>query len=246
VDKKQSRDYRKASLLVRRRWLNIGVMSVSIGMASQAAAGLIGSSYNLRLTGPVADGATTSTEQYSANGLVYDAAVHKPLPNTISPTPAPNPFTSTTNRVNRVVEPTGGNSTTGTATIWIKGPLNDPNNNFVNDLDLTKLVELELSSLKWDNLLPGQKIVVTDFQLDKGLFYDPVSVSYSGTGSVADPLSILARFSPVDVNRGAGNFVKVQFDFSTMSIPIPEPACMTLAGLSCLGVVGIARRRHRR
>jgi hypothetical protein len=223
--------------------LGFGVLAVSIGLATDAAAGLMNSSYNLRLTGPVASGAATSTEQYSATGLTFDA-VHENVPNTISPTPSPNPFTSTANRVNRVVEPTGGSGTTGIATIWMKGPLNDPNNVFVNDLDLTKLVELELSNLKWDNLLPMQKIAVTDFQLDKGLFYDPVSVTYSGDGSVASPLTILARFNPVDVNRGAGNYVKVQFDFSTVSIPIPEPACVTLAGLGCLGVLGLRRRRR--
>ena len=151
--------------------------------------------------------------------------------------------TGAASRVNRVVEPTGdSNSNSGIATIWIKGPLNDPNNVFVNDLDLTQLVELELT-LNWGVLPALQKIVVSDFKLDKGVFYQPVSVDYSGLGTLASPLTILARFNPVDVNRGAGNYVKVQFDFDTMVIP--EPATIALTGLACLGVMGlIARRRH--
>ena len=211
--------------------------------ASQASAGLMNSSYSLRLTGPVAEGASTSVEEYSASGLMYDDFVHKDLPNTTSPTPVP-PFTSAASRVNRVVEPTGdSNSNSGIATIWIKGPLTDPNNVFVNDLDLTQLVELELT-LNWGILPALQKIVVSDFKLDKGVFYQPVSVSYSGLGTLASPLTILAQFDPVDVNRGAGNYVKVQFDFDTMVIP--EPATIALTGLACLGVMGLIapRRRH--
>jgi hypothetical protein len=209
----------------------------------QAWAGLIGSTYNLRLTGPVAEGASTSTEEYAASNLVWDAATHKSLNNLISPTPSPNPFASTANRVNRVVEPTGGNGTSGTATIWIKGPLTDPNNVFVNDLDLTKLVELELSSLKWDNLPAGQQIVVNSLRLDKGMFFDPVSVSYSGTGSVANPLNILARFNPADVNRLGGNYVKVQFSFGTQAIVIPEPTTVALGVLAFLAAGQLIRRR---
>jgi hypothetical protein len=218
---------------------------VMLGTAPDVQAGLIGSTYNLRLTGPVAEGASTSTEAYSANNLVWDAATHKNLNNLISPTPSPNPFASTASRVNRVVEPTGGNGTSGTATIWIKGPLTDPNNVFISDLDLTKQVELELTSLEWDNLPAGQQIVVNSFRLDKGLFYDPVFVSYSGAGSVANPLNILARFNPADVNRLGGNYVKVQFTFGTQAIPIPEPASLALAVLGCLAMTGLILRRRR-
>jgi hypothetical protein len=216
-----------------------------LGASPQAWAGLINSSYNLRLTGPVAEGASTSFEVYSANNLMWDAATHKNLTNLISPTPSPNPFASAANRINRVVEPTGGHGTSGIATIWIKGPLTDPNNVFVNDLDLTKLVELEISSLEWDNLPAGQQIVVNNLRLDKGVFYDPVSVSYTGTGSVANPLNILARFDPADVNRLGGNYVKVQFSFGTQAIVIPEPATVALGVLAFLAAGQLIRRRSR-
>jgi hypothetical protein len=221
--------------------LTWAALAALCGTASRVEAGLINSSYSVRLTGQVAEGSSTSTEEYAASNLVWDAAVHKDLANAISPTPSPNPFDSAANRVNRIVEPTGGNSTSGTATIWIKGPLTNPNNVFVNELDPTKLVELELSSLKWDNLPAGRQVVVSDFNLDKGVFYDPVSVSYSGTGSAANPLRILAKFSAADVNRGAGNYVKVQFDFDT--IVIPEPSSIALGALACLVVLGLPRRR---
>jgi hypothetical protein len=218
-----------------------GAAAALCDTASLADAGLISSTYNLRLSGPVAEGTSTSMEEYSATGLVWNAADHKNLPNTTSPTPSPNPFDSAANRMNRVVEPTGGNGTSGTATIWIKGPLTNPNNVFVNELDPAKLVELELSSLEWDNLPAGRQIVVSDFNLDKGTFHDPVSVSYSGTGSVANPLRILAKFNPADVNRGAGNYVKVQFDFN--SIVIPEPSSIALVGVATLAVLGVLCRR---
>lgn len=212
------------------------------GMSSPVIAGLINSTYNLRLTGPVAEGAATSVEEYTATNLVWDAGTHKSVTNSLSPTPSPNPFASAASRVNRVVEPTGGSGTSGIATIWMKGPLTDPNNVFVNDLDLTKLVELELSSLKWDNLPANQQIVVSNFRLDKGIFFNPVSVEYFGRGSVASPLRILAKFNPADVNRSTGNYVKVQFRFDTQGIPIPEPSTIALAGLACLAALRLVWR----
>lgn len=221
------------------------VAALAFGVALPVEAGLINSTYNLRLTGPVAEGAATSVEEYSATDLVWDAGTHKNVTNSLSPTPSPNPFTSAVSRVNRVVEPTGGSGTSGIATIWMKGPLTDPNNVFVNDLDLTKLVELELSSLKWDNLPANQQIVITNFRLDKGVFYNPVSVEYFGRGSVASPLRILAKFNPVDVNRSTGNYVKVQFSYDTRAIPIPEPATVVLVGLASLAVIRLSRRRSR-
>jgi hypothetical protein len=225
-----------------RRWLlACGVVAALFGTESMSEAGLISSTYNLRLMAPVADGASTSTEEYSATGLVWDAANHKNVPNSISPTPSPNPFDSATNRLNRVVEPTGGSGTSGRATVWVKGPLTDPNNVFVNELDASKLVELELSSLEWADLPAGHQIVVSNLRLDKGVFWNPVSVTTSGFGSVANPLRILAKFSPEDVNRGAGNYVKVQFDFD--DVVIPEPASIALAGLAGLGALGIYRRK---
>lgn len=231
------------STLVHRLVSTVGVLVACLGSASQGFAGLINSSYSLRLTAPVADGASTSTEQYESSGIIYDAAGHTNLPNTISPTPSPNPFNSTAGRVNRVVEPTPLSDTNdGRAIIWIKGPLNDPNNVFVNDLDPTQLVELALT-LDWGTLPPLEKIVVSDLRLDKGIFHDPVSVSYTGLGTPASPLTILARFDPADVESGVGNFVKVQFDFDTMIIP--EPGSLALMGLAGIGFVSrLGRRRN--
>jgi hypothetical protein len=225
-----------------RRCTIFGLGLAFLAITSHASAGLINTPYSLRLTGPVAEGATTSTEVYSASGLMFDAAVHKNLPNTTSPTPAPSPFTSTASRVNRVVEPTPISDTnSGIATIWIKGPLNDPNNVFVNDLDMNGLVELELT-LNWGALPVGERIVVSDFKLDKGIFHDPVSVSYSGDGTLTSPMTILAQFDPADVDSGAGNYVKVQFDFDTEVIP--EPATIALVWLATLGLAGLIGRRR--
>lgn len=231
-----------SSKLHRFAWLLSAVAATFAG-STIVEAGLINSTYNLRVTGPVAEGAQTSVEEYTATNLVWDAGTHKNVTNSLSPTPSPFPFTSAASRVNRVVEPTGGTGTSGTATIWMKGPLTDPNNVFVNDLDLTKLVELEISSLEWDNLPANQQIVVTNFRLDKGVFFNPVSVEYFGRGSVASPLRILAKFNPADVNRSTGNYVKVQFSFETQGIPIPEPATVTLVALACLAASRLMRRR---
>jgi hypothetical protein len=62
---------------------------------------------------------------------------------------------------------------------------------------------------------------------------------------VANPLNILARFNPADVNRLGGDYVKVQFSFGTQAIPIPEPSSVVLAAFGCLAVSWLIRRRSR-
>ena len=51
----------------------------------------------------------------------------------------------------------------------------------MNDLDPSKLVEVELK-LVFDGLDFDEKIVLSDVNLVKGVIYDAVSVTTSGTG----------------------------------------------------------------
>jgi hypothetical protein len=239
----------------RRATLTRRVFAASLALAAIAGslplaqAGLLNSNYDLKVRGYVLENGQSSVEEYGATNIPLDFGLHN-VPNTLSPTPAPNPFTSTASRVNRVSGTAVGevnNPASGlNIEFWVRGPINDLNNVFVNDLDPTKLVEVEMKFV-WNNLPYGQQIVLDDVNLVKGLKYDAVSVQTTGTGFAGDanhpanPLVVLAKYNPADVLQGAGSFMKVEFDYSTR--PIPEPATMALVGLGVLGMLGLLRKR---
>jgi hypothetical protein len=249
VNTLRRRDSRYTTSHAPGRVLTLGLFSSIFAIVSTADAGLMHSTYDVRLTAPVRVGGTTGVEQYSGTNIPFDGSGvggnGDPLLNTISPTPMP-PFASGASRVPRIFEPTdGGGGTTGiNADIWIKGPATDPNNVFLNPLDTTdpnKFVELELW-LKWADLPAGQRILIRDAELIKGIQYPAASVSTSGAGSVSNPLHVVFKFRPADVDAGAFSYVKVWFDFNA----IPEPASFALAGMAVLGVLGLIRRRPSR
>jgi hypothetical protein len=212
-----------------------------------AVAGLMGSTYDLLLVGPVREGGNMSIEQYEGTDLVYGD--DELLPNTMSPTPVP-PFTSTSSRVNRVEHPVISNGTSGNAIFWIKGPEGalSANEAFANDLDPDELVLLRLT-LHWDDLPDGEKIIITDVNGENGnipdVFYDPASYSSTGTGAHDDPLVLSIYIDPFDVQEASFfHFLKVEIEFDTMEIPIPEPAAATLIILG-LASAAVLRRRQR-
>jgi hypothetical protein len=212
---------------------------VAIGLSGSTcvfAATLTGTTYDLRLLGHVKNAAGTvfSTEGYEASP-VFDVFSTN-LPNTIVPSPIPPLVAGNTLRVDE-------SEAAGTAIIWIRGPLSNPNDTFANMLDPAFDVELDLT-FRFNGLGVGEKIVISNVKPENGAhgFYTPVSVQTSGTGSVADPLRLSLRLDPSDIQ---GNFstshVKLHFDFDEMDILIPEPASCMLLMVGLAGLTAFAR-----
>jgi hypothetical protein len=219
----------------------------ALSMAPSASAGLM--SYDVMVTGHMSPNNGTNIEQYGASNIVPNVAVDASLPNTISPTPNPSPFTSASGRTNRSRTsivfadlPAPNGNPVLNREIWLLGPLTDPSNLFVNDLLSSEPVEVNLA-LRFDDLPAGQKVVVSDVVLADATNKPAQSVEVlSGVGSVANPLNLLIKFSPSDVET-SGTQIKMQFDYGTMIVP--EPATLGLVSLGCLGIVGLIRRRSR-
>lgn len=222
-------------------------VGVILSVVPNASAGLM--SYDVKVTGFMTPDNGTNIEQYGATNIVPSVSVDASLPNTISPTPNPNPFASAASRVNRSRTsilfadlPAPNGTPVLNREIWLLGPLSDPSDLFVNSLLSSVPVEVELA-LRFDDLPAGQKVVVSEVVLADAVNAPAQSVEVlSGVGSVASPLQLLIKFDPSDVET-SGTQLKVQFDYGTMIVP--EPAALALIGLGCLGSLGLIRRRNR-
>lgn len=232
--------------------LSLGLAIVVVfSLGGTVHAGLLHSTYDIKITGHVLKNGNQSTEQYAAKNVPLEIATHTNVPNTVSPTPVP-PFTATTTRVNRVTATAVGETSNPPSGLniefWVKGPISDSENVFVHPLDPAKLVEVELK-LVLNTLQFGKKMVLNDVNLVKGVLFDAVSVQTTGTGFAgdanhpADPLVALIKYNPADVMQAGGSFLKVQFDYTTEATVIPEPATISLVGLCAVGLVGALRRR---
>lgn len=223
---------------------------LALAMVCPAFAGLMGSTYDLRLTGPVVAGGQFGIERYEGTDIPFDGAGvglnGDNLVNTISPTPVP-PFTSAVGHAPRVFEPSEGailGQNVLNVDIWIRGEFGDPFDRvFVNPLntsDPTKFVELELW-LTFDDLPAGQMVQIDAAHLIKGVQFAAESIETSGIGTAADPLYVLIKYDPSDVNM-LGFGVKTWFDYHFEDIPEPTTLAMMVIGL--VGMAAAKRRRR--
>ena len=122
-------------------------------------------------------------------------------------------------------------------------------NLFANPLDTTLSVPpVELELEVYDPNLPALEKLIFEYigvvgTLETDPTTAPATVMTSGRGSQDDPLLVTLGLNANQVNlSGVRGQVKVQFYLDTMVIP--EPASAALAGLGCLGLVGVALRRR--
>ena len=202
-------------------------------IASSASAGLIGTTYDLRLDGHVKQGATLAVETYTASPVfnVLSTVVN----GVVNPGSAVPPLDPA--EVLSVLE----SDAAGVVTIWLS---NQGQPLFANPLDPAFLVQFE-ATLYWDDLGPNEKIVPSDFKLENFNFYPAVTSSFSGKGTVADPLRVVYGFNPDHVGGPGGvNIMKVLFDYDRVTNVVPEPASCGLMTLAAVGLCGVAGRRN--
>lgn len=238
---------------LRRTFLFVGLLAALLSFAQSASAGLIVNS--VRYDGYVRDGNDTGIEKHFTddgfpplNMPTHDLPAVDPNPP--SPlNPANDLFIMSFTELPSVAL---GSEFYPYAEIWISrfatGDL------FANPLDTTlgmPPVELELELYDEDlpPIQPGQeyeKLIFAYIGVEGGgttaPHPGPASITATGRGSEDDPLQITLGLNAdqVNLNNRLGQ-VKVAFYWDRMVVP--EPASFALAGLGCVGLLGLSHRR---
>jgi hypothetical protein len=220
-------------------------LTVALGLATTASAGLVGTTYSIRYDGHVKSGLNVGVEGHSAAAIVFDA-FNGTIPVSINP-PAPLAPARPLN-VNETEFGAPGGKTH--AILDIQGDFASGGPDvFVNPLDPAFLLELELQFVD-PSIGPTEKLAI-DVADPNALYLDnfgvfpiqPATKQVTGLGTAASPLRILLGITPSTLPTNKGR-VKVHFFYMEMDRIIPEPTSIGLAMIGLVGLAGLARRRQ--